>query len=106
DDAVAVWDPSQTRWSEVQVGRTAIAMLPDSLGDAARVHAGIVLLGEVPVPVWAPPLLMALVDTLPEMRVGFLDETALLWVNRDIARRQWVAYADSAAVGRLALPAG
>jgi hypothetical protein len=105
-DAVGVWDPSQSRWSEVQVGRAEIPLLPDSLGDAAWAHAGVVVLGEGLVPAWAPSLLQSIVDSFPATKLGFLDETALLWVNRDAAMREWVAYDGTAAVGRIALPAG
>lgn len=105
DNTVAVWDPSQTRWSEVQVGRAEIPLLADSLGDAAWLHGGVIVLGEGLVPVWAPPLLNALQDSLPEMRLGFLDETALLWVNRDAAMREWVAYAGQESFGSITLPA-
>ncbi len=104
-DAVAVWDPSQTRWSEVQVGRTQIPLLADSLGDAAWLHGGVIVHGEGLVPVWAPPLLNALQDSLPEMRLAFIDETALLWVNRDAAMREWVAYTGRESVGSITLPA-
>lgn len=105
DDAVAVWDPSQSRWFGVQVGREAIALLPDSLGDAAWAHAGVIVLGEGLVPEWAPSLLQMVADSFPATKLGFLDETALLWVNRDAAMRDWVAYAGAEAVGRLSLPA-
>lgn len=104
DDAVAVWDPSQSRWSAVQIGDEEIPLLPDSLGDAAWTHAGVIVLGEGLVPAWAPPVLRALADSFPATKLAFIDETALLWVNRDAALRDWVAYAGSEAVGRLSLP--
>lgn len=104
DDAVAVWDPSQSRWSAVQVGDAEIPQLPDSLGDAAWTHAGVIVLGEGLIPAWAPPLLKAVADSNPATKLGFLDETALLWVNRDAAMREWVAYAGAEPVGRLTLP--
>ncbi len=106
DDAVAVWDPSQSRWSEVRLGREEIPLLPDSLGDAAWAHAGVVVLGEGLVPDWAPPALKMIADSFPETKLAFLDESALLWVNRDAALREWVAYAGTDAVGRIALPPG
>ncbi|MBX3132201.1 MAG: hypothetical protein KF689_02285 [Gemmatimonadaceae bacterium] len=106
DDAVAVWDPSQRRWSEVRVGRASVESLPDSLGDAAWAHAGVVVLGEGHVPEWAPSLLRTLADSLPAMRLAFLDETSLLWVNTDAGRRAWRAYDGITAVGALNLPAG
>lgn len=105
DDAVAVWDPSQRRWSAVTVGRTEVTLLADSSGDAAWAHAGVVVLGEGVVPAWVPSRLQALVDSFPATTLAFLDETALLWVNRDPAMREWVAYAGAEAVGRLSLPA-
>ncbi|WKW12980.1 hypothetical protein Strain138_002291 [Pseudogemmatithrix spongiicola] len=105
DDAVAVWDPSQSRWSQVHVARAEITVLPDSLGDAAWAHAGVIVLGEGLVPEWAPSLLRALADSMPAMKLGFLDETALLWVNRDAALREWMAYAGREAQGRITLPA-
>lgn len=104
DDAVAVWDPSQSRWSEVTLGRSEIPLLPDSLGDAAWAHAGVVVLGEGLVPAWAPSLLQSLVDSFPNTKLAFVDETALLWVNRDAAMHEWVAYAGSASAGRVSLP--
>lgn len=104
DDAVAVWDPSQSRWSEVKVGRASVEMLPDSLGDAAWVHAGVVVLGEGLVPAWAPSQVKSVADSNPSTKLGFLDETALLWLNRDAAMREWVAYDGPAAVGQLTLP--
>lgn len=106
DDAVAVWDPSQRRWSEVRVGRADIAVLPDSLGDVAWVHAGVVVLGEGHIPEWAPALLRTLADSLPGMRLAFLDETALLWVNVDASRQSWRAYDGATPVGALTLPEG
>lgn len=106
ENAVAVWDPSQTRWSEVQVGRQEIPLLADSLGDAAWLHGGVIVLGEGLVPVWAPPLLQALQDSIPEIRLAFLDETALLWVNRDAEMREWVAYAGRESFGWITLPRG
>lgn len=105
-NAVAVWDPSQARWSEVQVGRAEIPLLPDSLGDAAWAHAGVIVLGEGLVPAWAPSLLQSIVDSFPVTKLGFVDETALLWVNRDAAMQDWVAYDGAAAVGQISLPAG
>ncbi len=104
DDAVAVWDPSQSRWSEAKVGRASVEMLPDSLGDAAWVHAGVIVLGEGLVPAWAPSQVKSVADSNPATKLGFLDETALLWLNRDAALREWVAYDGPAAVGRLRLP--
>lgn len=106
DDAVAVWDPSQSRWSAVRVGDAEIPLLPDSAGDAAWTHAGVIVLGEGLIPAWAPPLLRALADSFPATKLAFIDETALLWVNRDAALRDWVAYAGSEPVGRLSLPPG
>lgn len=103
-DAVAVWDPSQSRWSEVKIGRASATVLPDSLGDAAWAHAGVIVLGEGLVPAWAPSLLMSVADSNPETRLGFLDETALLWLNRDAAMREWVSYVGTGPVGQLTLP--
>jgi hypothetical protein len=64
----------------------------------------VIVLGEGLVPAWAPPLLRTLADSFPATKLGFLDETALLWVNRDAAMREWVAYAGHEPVGRLTLP--
>lgn len=104
DDAVAVWDPPQSRWSAVRVDGTVQTGIADSLGDEAWAHAGAMVLGEGAVPAWVPPLLMALADTLPAMRLAFVDETSLLWVNRDADLREWVAYAGASAAGRVSLP--
>lgn len=103
--SVAVWDPSQSRWTEVRHGRAELTVLRDTVGDAAWMHAGVLILGEGLVPDWAPPLLRALVDTLPQLRHAFFDETTLLWVHRDREMREWMAYAGSRAVGQVTLPA-
>jgi hypothetical protein len=56
-------------------------------------------------PVWTPPLLQRLADSLPEIRHAFLDETSLLWVNTDTEGRVWQAYTETKTVGRITLPA-
>ncbi len=106
NSAVAVWDPSQSRWTEVRHGSNQLTVLRDTVGDAAWTHAGVLVLGEGVVPNWAPPLLRALVDSLPELRRAFFDETSLLWVHRDREMRSWIAYAGSRAVGQVTLPGG
>lgn len=108
-DSLAVWDPGQMRWAlitgevpAVRAGGRTDAPPPPS---SAWVHAGVLVRGESSlIPVWVPPLLMALADSLPELRFGFLDETALLWVNADAAGREWRAYAGREAFGRITLP--
>lgn len=105
--AVAVWDPSQTRWSEVRADSASVTTLGNNDGDAAWIHVGVLVRGESSlVPAWVPPLLATLSDSLAEVRFGFIDETALLWVNRDAALSEWVAYAGHTSVGTLKLPAG
>ncbi len=105
--AVSVWDPSQTRWSEVRTDSASVTTLSGNDGDAAWMHVGVLVRGETSlVPAWVPPLLATLSDSLTEIRFGFIDETALLWVNRDAALSEWVAYAGNTSVGTLKLPAG
>lgn len=105
--AVSVWDPSQSRWSAVRADSASVTTLSSNDGDAAWMHVGVLVRGESSlVPAWVPPLLASLSDSLPEIRFAFIDETALLWVNRDAALSEWEAYAGNTPVGRLALPAG
>lgn len=106
-DSLAVWDPGQSRWLLIAGLTPAIGTEAPPAPSAAWVHAGVLVRGETPlVPVWVPPLLLALSDSLPELRFAFIDETALLWVNADAAAREWRAYADGEAVGRVTLPPG
>jgi hypothetical protein len=106
EDAVAVWDPTQTRWTVVKHGSSELTVLREGGGDAAWMHAGVLVLGEGHVPDWAPPLIRVLVDSMPMLRRAFLDETSLLWVHRDRAMREWIAYAGARAVGQVTLPSG
>lgn len=105
-DSLAVWDPGQPRWTLIAgEAPTLSAEAPVSPG-VAWIHAGVLVRGESAlVPDWVPPLLLELADSLPELRFGFVDETALLWLNTDAAGREWRAYAGREAVGRITLPA-
>jgi hypothetical protein len=105
-DSIAVWDPGQSRWALLAGDEPALGADAPA-AHAAWIHAGVLVHGETAlVPDWAPPLLQVLTDSLPDLRFGFLDETALLWVNTDAEAREWRAYAGSEALGRLTLPAG
>lgn len=104
-DSLAVWDPGQMRWALITGDSPAVGTASPPTTSAAWMHAGVLVRGESSlVPVWAPPLLLALADSLPELRFGFLDETALLWVNVDATGRVWRAYAGREAFGQLTLP--
>lgn len=105
-DSLAVWDPGQPRWTLITGETPAFSADAPPTTSVAWIHAGAMVRGErALVPEWAPPLLMALSDSLAELRFGFVDETALLWVNTDAEGREWRAYAGPAAVGRITLPA-
>lgn len=106
-DSLAVWDPGQSRWTLIAGEVPTLRDEAPPSVSAAWIHAGVLVHGErALVPDWAPPLLLALADSLPALRYGFLDETALLWVNTDAAGREWRAYGGPEPVGRITLPAG
>lgn len=106
-DSIAVWDPGQSRWTLITGAPPALHSDAPPAPHAAWIHAGVLVHGETGlVPVWVPPLLQTLTDSIPDLRFGFLDETALLWVNTDAAAREWRAYVGPEAVGRITLPAG
>jgi hypothetical protein len=106
-DSVAVWDAGQSRWTLVAGESPTVRDEAPPSTSAAWIHAGVLVRGErALVPAWVPPLILQLADSLPELRFGFVDETALLWVNTDAAGREWRAYAESLPVGRISLPAG
>lgn len=117
--SVAVWDPTLMRWSlaspssaSATTGASEPGATTAAIGDAAWVHAGILVRSEHgAVPVWVPALLQALADSGSRARMAFVDETGLLWVHRDTGRREWVAYvADegraASAIGYVTVPAG
>jgi hypothetical protein len=105
-DSLAVWDPGQPRWTLIAGESPTLSTEASVTPNAAWIHAGVLVRGErTLVPDWAPPLLLTLADSLPEIRFGFVDETALLWVNTDAAGREWRAYAGPEAVGHITLPA-
>lgn len=107
EDSVAVWDSGQSRWTLIAGATPALLTNGTAESNAAWMHAGVLVRGETSiVPVWAPPLLQALSDSLPDLRFGFIDETALLWVNTDVTGREWRAFAGREAVGRVTLPPG
>ncbi len=62
------------------------------------------MFGEASPPAWLPAMLRGASDSLPQARHAFLDETALLWINADSARRDWRAFDDSGEVGAVLLP--
>jgi hypothetical protein len=104
-DSIAVWDAGQSRWTLVHGAEPVIEPTARVQGPAAWMHSGVLVLSErTLVPVWTPPLLQRLSDSLPELRFGFLDETSLLWVNTDADARVWQAYAGAEPIGRVTLP--
>ncbi len=104
-DSLVVWDPGQSRWTLMAGAAPTLYPTARVVGPAAWMHAGVLVRGEqARVPAWVPPTLQALSDSLPELRFGFLDETALLWVNTDATGREWRAYSEQSAVGRIVLP--
>lgn len=106
-DSLAVWDPGQERWTLIAGATPSLRTETPAAPSAAWVHAGVLVRGETAlVPDWVPPLLQSLSDSLPELRFGFIDETALLWVNTDQAGREWRAYAGKDAAGTVTLPPG
>lgn len=112
--SVAIWDPSLMRWSVAGPSSTAAtsSATDASVGDAAWVHAGILVRSEQGfVPDWAPALLKTLADSGSKARVAFVDDSGWLWVHRDTGRREWVAYvgdetSGASAIGFIAVPAG
>jgi len=111
--SVAVWDPTLMRWSLASPSSASEAdATTAAVGDAAWVHAGILVRSEHgAVPAWAPALLQALADSGSRARMAFVDETGILWVHRDTGRREWVAYVAedgraAAAIGYVTVPAG
>lgn len=117
--SVSIWDPALMRWSVASPTSAApttsssdTSVTSAKTGDAAWVHAGILVRSEHGfVPAWAPARLKTLADSGSRARVAFVDESGLLWVHRDTGRREWVAYSggdaeSSVALGYVVVPAG
>ncbi len=116
--SVAIWDPALMRWSvaspsSAEVPATATGgSTANETGDAAWVHAGILVRSEGGlVPSWAPALLKNLADSGSRARVAFVDASGILWAHRDTGRREWIAYVGddakgAGAIGYVVVPAG
>ena len=106
-DSVAVWDPSQYRWTLVDGKTGKAATAKDSIKAPTILHAGLEVKSDIGAPpAWSLKLLTARSALSQEIRMGHLDERGLLWISQDAALKQWEVYADSGApVATLTLPA-
>jgi hypothetical protein len=106
-DSVAVWDPSQARWTLVdgQTGKAATAT--DSIKAPTILHAGLEVKSDIGMPpAWSLKLLTARSALSQEIRMGHLDDRGLLWISQDAALKEWEVFADSGApIAKLTLPA-
>jgi hypothetical protein len=105
-DSVAVWDPSQYRWTLVDGKTGKAATTKDSIRAPTILHAGLEVRSDIDTPpAWSLKLLTARSVLSQEIRVGHLDDRGLLWISQDAALKQWEIYADSGApVATLTLP--
>lgn len=106
-DSVAVWDPSQARWTFVDATTGKAMVATDSIRGPTILHAGLEVQSDIGTPpAWSLKLLTARSALSQEIRKGHLDDRGLLWVSQDAALKEWEVYADSGApIAKLTLPA-
>lgn len=107
-DAVAIWDPSQRRWSRGELRRGEIETPADAPPAHAAVVGGVMLKSDLAaVPAWVGTRLRAFGDSLPGQRRALLDPLGYLWLSANADGRRWLVFADTAsAVAQVQLPPG